>query len=187
MPRSITRVPETRRGLTAMGGEKVVFEVTVPASLYEQLREGSMTLGITKSRLIRIALNYAFQIGIERCTYEPTSLDVRVAYILTPKQYQKLKELAERQGISKADIVRSALACFLLVLKSYMGKFVEVNGVKVPAWTVEVLSMVATTEGRSIDELIAWAIVYYAKKYAKKLRLNITELNKDLNAQDTQS
>jgi len=170
-----------------MSNEKVVFEVEIPASLYEQLREASMALGITKSKLIRIALNYAFQIGVEQCTYGPTSPDVRVASALTPELYQKLKELAERQRTSKSDIARSALACFLQVLKPYMGKFVEVNGVKVPVWTVEVLSMVANAEGRSTDELIAWAIVYYAKKYAKKLGLNIAELNKALNAQGSQS
>jgi hypothetical protein len=170
-----------------MSGEKVPLEVDVPASLYVQLKEASMALGITKSRLIRIALNYAFQIGVERCTYGPTSVDARVAFALTPELHQKLKELAKRRGTSISDIVRSALACFLLVLKPYMGKFIEINNVKVPAWTVEVLSMVANAKGRSTDELIAWAVVYYAKKYAKKLRINIAEVNKALSAQDSQS
>jgi len=181
------KVPETRRGLTVMEGRKVPLNVMVPASLYDQLRDASMTLGITKSKLVRIALNYAFQIGIERCAYEPISLDANITFSFTPKAYQKLKELAEKQGAYKADIVRSALACFLRVLKPYIGKFVEVNEVEVPAWAVEVLSMVATVEGKSTGELISWAIVQYAKGYAKRLRFNIAELNKALNAQDTQS
>jgi len=170
-----------------MSDEKVSFAVEVPASLLEQLREASMALGMSRSKLVRIALNYAFQIGVERCTYEPTSIDARFNFTLTSELYQKLKELAERQGTSKAVIIRSALTCFLLVLKPYMGKFVEVNGVKVPAWAVEVLSMVATAEGRSTDELIAKAIVYYARKYARRLRLNIAVLNKALSAQEPES
>ena len=180
------KVPETRRGLTVMGGRKVPLNVMVPANLYDQLRDASMTLGITKSKLARIALNYAFQIGIERCAYYPISLDAKITFNFTPEVYQKLKELAERQRTYKADIVRSALACFLRVLKPYIGKFIEVNEVKVPAWAVEVLSMVATVEGKSADELIAWAIVQYAKGYAKRLRFNIAELNKALSAQDPQ-
>jgi len=166
---------------------RVSFAVEVPASLLEQLREASMALGISRSKLVRLALNYAFQIGIERCTYEPTSIDARFNFTLTSELYQKVVELAERLGTSKADIIRSALACFLLVLKPYMGKFVEVNGVKVPAWAVEVLSMVAAAEGKSTDELIVRAIVNYARKYAKRLRLNIAVLNKALSAQGSLS
>ena len=181
------KVPETRRGQMAIGGGKVPLNIRVPASLYDQIRDASMTLGITKSKLVKIALNYALQIGIERCKYEPISLDANIGFNFTPDVYQKLKEAAEKQGTYKADIVRSALACFLRVLKPYIGKFVEVNELEVPAWAVEVLSMVATVEGKSAGELIAWAIVQYAKVYAKRLRLNIAELNKALNAQNTQS
>ena len=170
-----------------MDDEKISFAVEVPASLLEQLREASMALGITRSKLVRIALNYAFQIGVERCTYEPAFVDARFNFTLTSELYQKLNELAERLGTSKAVIIRSALTCFLLVLKPYMGKYVEVDKVKVPAWAVWVLSMIAAAEGKSTDELIAKAIMYYAKKYAKRLRFNIAELNKALSAQDPQS
>ncbi|MFP3319322.1 MAG: ribbon-helix-helix domain-containing protein, partial [Acidilobus sp.] len=152
-----------------------------------QLREASMALGITRSKLVRIALNYAFQIGVEHCSYEPAFVDARFNFTLTSELYQKLNELAERLGTSKAVIIRSALTCFLLVLKPYMGKYVEVNGVKVPAWVVEVLSMIAAAEGKSTDELIVRAIVNYARKYAKRLRLNIAVLNKALSAQGSQS
>ena len=170
-----------------MDVERFSFAVEVPAGLLEQLREASMALGMSRSKLVRLALNYAFQIGVERCTYEPTSIDARFNFTLTSELYQKLKELAERQGVSKAVIIRSALACFLLVLKPYLGKFVEVNELKVPAWAVEVLSMVASAEGKSTDELIAKAIVYYARKYAKRLKLNIAVLNKALSAQGSLS
>ncbi len=170
-----------------MDVERVSFAVEVPASLLEQLHEASMALGMSRSKLVRLALNYALQIGIERCTYEPTSIDARFNFTITSELYQKVVELAERLGTSKADIIRSALACFLLVIKPYMGKFVEVNGVKVPAWAVEVLSMVAAAEGKTTDELIVRAIVNYARKYAKRLRLNIAVLNKALSAQGSQS
>jgi len=170
-----------------MDDEKISFAVEVPASLLEQLREASMALGISRSKLVRIALNYAFQIGVERCSYEPAFVDARFNFTLTSELYQKLNELAERLGTSKAVIIRSALTCFLLVLKPYMGKYVEVDKVKVPAWAVWVLSMIAAAEGKSTDELIAKAIMYYAKKYAKRLRFNIAELNKALSAQDPQS
>jgi len=170
-----------------MNDMRVSFVVYVPASLLEQLHEASMALGISRSKLVRIALNYALQIGIERCTYVPTSVDTRFSFTLTYELYQKVTELAVRLGTSKADIIRSALACFLLVIKPYMGKFVEVNGVKVPAWAVEVLSIVATDEGKSTDEIIARAIVSYARKYAKILRVNIAVLNRALSARDSQS
>jgi hypothetical protein len=47
--------------------------------------------------------------------------------------------------------------------------------------------MVATDEGKTTDELIVRAIVNYARKYAKRLRLNIAVLNKALSAQGSQS
>jgi len=170
-----------------VSGEKVQLAVMVPADLYEQLNEACIALGMSRSKLTRVALNYAFQIGIERCLYESTSVDARFTFALSADLYQKLKELAVSQGTSKTTIVRSALVCFLQVLKPYMGKFVEVNEVKVPAWAIEVLSTIAAAEGRTTDELIARAIVYYAKKYAMKLGLNIAELNKALSAQEPQS
>ncbi len=70
-----------------MDDVKLSFAVEVPASLLEQLHEASMALGMSRSKLVRLALNYTLQIGIERCTYEPTSIDARFNFTITSELY----------------------------------------------------------------------------------------------------
>jgi len=117
-------------------GDLVTISVKMPRSLRFLLERVSETLGMKRSKILRLAVSQALSDGIKgisQYAYEVDGYDVIITFKVPLSMKKELKRMARANMVSASEIVRLSLVRLIRTLTPYEDNYVVYGMVPSPA------------------------------------------------------
>jgi len=117
-------------------GDLVTISVKMPRSLRFLLERASESLGMKRSKILRLAVSQALSDGIKgisQYAYEVDGYDVIITFKVPLSMKKELKRMARANMVSASEIVRLSLVRLIRTLTPYEDNSVVYGMVPSPA------------------------------------------------------
>jgi len=117
-------------------GDLVCISVKMPRSLRFLLERASESLGMKRSKILRLAVSQALSDGIKgisQYAYEVDGYDVIITFKVPLSMKKELKRMARANMVSASEIVRLSLVRLIRTLTPYEDNYVVYGMVPSPA------------------------------------------------------